>query len=47
VVADLTDKMTKVNNDQVSQYIVEDSDHFFLDLFSEELVEAAVEFIRQ
>ena len=47
VVADLADKMTKVDNDKVSEYIVEDSDHFFLDLFTEELVEAAVEFIRQ
>lgn len=47
VVADLADKMAKVDNDKVSQYVVEDSDHFFLDLFTEELVESAVEFIRQ
>jgi len=47
VVADLTEKMTKVNNPLVSHYIVEDSDHFFLDLFAEELVETAVEFIQE
>ena len=46
VVADLTDKMEQVDNAMVSTYIVEDSDHFFLDLFTEELVEVAVEFIQ-
>lgn len=47
VVADLTKKMESVNNPLVSSYIIEDSDHFFLDLFSEELVEQAVSFIQQ
>ncbi len=47
VVADLQEKMEQVGNDHVSTYVVEDADHFFLDLFAEELVEAAVEFIRQ
>jgi len=47
VVADLADKMTSVNNDKVSSYVVEDSDHFFLDLFTEELVDEAVAFIQQ
>ena len=47
VAANLTEKMTTVNNPLVSSYIIEDSDHFFLDLFSEELVEQAVAFIRQ
>ena len=47
VVADLTEKMAQVNNPLVSQHIVEDSDHFFLDLFTEELVEVAVEFIQE
>lgn len=47
VVADLTEKMATVNNPLVSRYIIEDSDHFFLDLFSEELVEQAVTFIQQ
>jgi len=47
VVADLTDKMTQLDNPLVSHYIVEDSDHFFLDLFTEELVETAVEFIQE
>lgn len=47
VVADLPKKMESVNNDLVQTYTVEDSDHFFLDLFGEELVEASVEFIQQ
>ncbi len=47
VVADLTAKMKKVNNKQVSSYIIEDSDHFFLDLFAEELVEVVVEFMQE
>ncbi|BCN92309.1 hypothetical protein THMIRHAM_00940 [Thiomicrorhabdus immobilis] len=47
VVADLAKKMENVHNDNVSTYVVEDSDHFFLDLFSEDLVENAVNFIRQ
>lgn len=47
VVADLTEKMATVNNPLVSSYIIEDSDHFFLDLFAEELVEQAVTFIQQ
>lgn len=47
VVADLTDKMEQVDNAMVSTYIVEDSDHFFLDLFTEELVEEAVTFIEE
>lgn len=46
VVADLPAKMEKVKNGQVQSYTVEDSDHFFLDLFGEELVEASVEFIK-
>ena len=47
VVADLAEKMEGVNNSNVNSYIVEDSDHFFLDLFAEELVEEAVSFIQQ
>lgn len=47
VVADLPAKMENVKNDNVSTYVVEDADHFFLDLFAEDLVENAVEFIRQ
>ena len=47
VVADLTEKMATVNNPLVSSYIIEDSDHFFLDFFAEELVEQAVSFIQQ
>jgi pimeloyl-ACP methyl ester carboxylesterase len=50
VVADLAakvEKVEKVDNANVSSYVIEDSDHFFLDLFAEELVEVAVEFIRQ
>jgi len=47
VVADLADKMEGVNNANVSSYIVEDADHFFLDLFAEELIEEAVDFIQQ
>ncbi|WP_028485512.1 alpha/beta hydrolase [Thiomicrorhabdus chilensis] len=47
VVADLPKKMENVDNDLVQTYSIEDSDHFFLDLFSEELVETAVEFIQE
>ena len=47
VVADLTDKMEQLDNPVVSTYIVEDSDHFFLDLFTEELVEEAAKFIQE
>jgi pimeloyl-ACP methyl ester carboxylesterase len=47
VVADLTDKMATVNNPLVSSYIIEGSNHFFLDFFSDELVEQAVSFIQQ
>lgn len=47
VVADLTEKITKVKNPLVSHTIIEDADHFFLDLFAEELVETAVEFIQE
>ncbi|GKT11391.1 MAG: hypothetical protein ISEC1_P0355 [Thiomicrorhabdus sp.] len=47
VVADLAEKMEGVNNSNVSSYVVEDADHFFLDFFAEELVEEAVIFIQQ
>ncbi|WP_019557750.1 alpha/beta hydrolase [Thiomicrorhabdus arctica] len=47
VVADLAEKMATVNNPLVSRYIIDGSNHFFLDFFSEELVEQAVGFIQQ
>lgn len=47
VVADLPKKMESVDNDLVQTYTIEDSDHFFLDLFSEELVENAAAFIKE
>ncbi len=47
VVPNLPTEMESVNNDLVQTYTVEDSDHFFLDLFSEELVETAVGFIKE
>jgi len=47
VVADLTDKMAQIENPVVSTYVVEDADHFFLDLFTEELVEETVKFIEE
>ncbi len=47
VVADLAAKMATVNNPLVSRYIIEGSNHFFLDFYSDELVEQAVGFIQQ
>lgn len=47
VVADLEAKMDGVDNELVSSYVVEDADHFFLDLFAEELVEQVVSFMEQ
>lgn len=47
VVADLTEKMETVSNPLVSSVIIEDSDHFFLDFYAEDLAEQAVDFIQQ
>lgn len=46
VVADLPVKMASINKDNVEMITIEDADHFFLDLFSDEAVEYAVEFIQ-
>lgn len=45
VVDDLPDKMASIENDKVELSVVEDADHFFRDLFADEVVEYAVEFI--
>jgi len=45
VVADLPEKMAEVNRDNVELVEVEDADHFFRDLFTDEVVDYAVEFI--
>jgi pimeloyl-ACP methyl ester carboxylesterase len=47
VVSDLTEKMATVNNPLVSSSIVDGAGHFFLDFYSEDLVDQAVEFIQQ
>lgn len=47
VVEGLAEKLAALSNPLVSHYTIEDADHFFLDLFAEELVEQAVEFIQQ
>jgi pimeloyl-ACP methyl ester carboxylesterase len=47
VVADLTEKMTRVKNPLVSSYIIDGANHFFLDFFAEDLVEQAVDLIQQ
>ncbi|MGM0541726.1 MAG: alpha/beta hydrolase [Pseudomonadota bacterium] len=46
VVADLTEKMETVNNPLVNSVIIEDANHFFLDFYSEDLVDQAVDFIQ-
>jgi len=46
VVADLPEKMASVSKDNVEMVSILDADHFFLDLFSDEAVEYAVEFIQ-
>lgn len=47
VVADLSDKMQTVNNQLVQQAIIEDADHFFLDFYAADLVDATVSFIQE
>lgn len=47
VVADLPAKMENVHNDLVKTHVIEDADHFFLDLFGEDLVENAAAFIQE
>lgn len=45
VVADLPERMGDLNKDNVEFIIIEDADHFFLDLFADEVVDYALEFI--
>jgi len=45
VVADLPEKMASVTRDNVELVEVEDADHFFRDLFTDEVVDYASEFI--
>lgn len=45
VVADLPEKMADVQRDNIELVEVEDADHFFRDLFTDEVVDYAVEFI--
>lgn len=45
VVEDLPEKMAKVNADNVELIEVQDADHFFRDLFADEVVEYASEYI--
>jgi len=45
VVADLPEKMAKVSKESIQYVEIEDADHFFRDLFSDEVAEHASEFI--
>lgn len=45
VVADLPEKMANVTRDNIELVEVEDADHFFRDLFTDEVVDYASEFI--
>lgn len=45
VVADLSDKMSTVNNSNVTTIGIEGSDHFFLDLYADEVIEGTLEFL--
>lgn len=45
VVEDLPEKMANVNRDNIELVEVEDADHFFRDLFTDEVVDYASEFI--
>ena len=45
VVADLPEKMASVSRDNIELVEVEDADHFFRDLFTDEVVDYASEFI--
>jgi len=45
VVADLPEKMASVTRDNIEWVEVEDADHFFRDLFTDEVVDYASEFI--
>jgi len=45
VVDDLPAKMASVERDNIALVEIEDADHFFRDLFTDEVVENAVEFI--
>lgn len=45
VVADLPEKMAKVSKENIQYVEIEDADHFFRDLFSDEVAEHASEFI--
>lgn len=45
VVEDLPEKMAGVTRDNVQLVEIEDADHFFRDLFADEVVENAIEFI--
>lgn len=45
VVADLPEKMESIDKENIELVVVEDADHFFLDLFADEAVEYAVDFI--
>ena len=45
VVADLPERMADLNKDNIEFVVIEDADHFFLDLFADEVVDYALEFI--
>lgn len=45
VVPDLPEKMESINRDNIEFVIIEDADHFFLDLFADEVADYAIDFI--
>ena len=45
VVPDLPEKMNSIAKDNIEFVVVEDADHFFLDLFADEVADYAVDFI--
>ena len=45
VVPDLAEKMALVSNDNVTTIGIEGSDHFFLDLYADEVIEGTLEFL--
>ncbi|MEY3038648.1 MAG: hypothetical protein RL143_1215, partial [Pseudomonadota bacterium] len=45
VVDDLPQKMEGMNKENVELVVIDDADHFFRDLFADEVAEYAVDFI--
>jgi len=46
-VSDLQEKMLGVSNDRVQSIIIEGADHYFRDLYADEVIENITEFLEQ